>query len=144
MNNQTLIDESVLNGIPDELIRPLLAISIRATELYSTEDFEQLFKDIQKIREAASNAEPQSLYYVHVENAATRRLCALQAAEDWAKQTDPAAHFGGIEISRWSIHVYSGKDVRRLFVSYKPTGLDPLSMEEKIEFVITEASEDEL
>lgn len=144
MNNQMLIDESVLDGIPDELIRPLLAISIRATELHTIEDFEQLFKDIEKISRRCSDAGGQSLYYILVKNAAVRRLNAALAAENWGKQTDPTAKFGGIEISRWSVRVATSKEVRRLFVGYKPAGLDPDTMEEEIEFVITEASEDEL
>lgn len=144
MQDKPFIDETVLDSIPDVLIRPLLAISIRSTEINSLEDYEELLKDIEKISKACSDAGGQSLYYVNVKSAITQRLEAAQAAMDWVHQTDPSADFGGIEISRWNVHVYSDKNVRNLFVGYKPAGLDPTTMEEDIEFVITEAGKDEL
>lgn len=63
-----LVDESVLDGIPDELIRPLLAISIRASHPHTIPSYKQLLKEIRRLVGPCGGAGGESLYYIRVEN----------------------------------------------------------------------------
>lgn len=141
MKNKTLVDERILDGIPDGLVRPLLAISIRATRLNTIEDYKQLLKDIRKLSKPCHEAGGKSLYYVDVKNDVTRRLEALRAAQKWARKTDPAAEASDIGVNRWYVGVYSNDTYRGLLVAYERAGVDRRRMEEKIRLVVTEASE---
>ncbi len=142
MKNKTLIDESILDGIPDELIRPLLAISIRATRPNTIEDYKQLLKDIRKLIRPCSEAGGSSLYYIDVENAVEQRLAALLAAQKWARKTDTTAEAKYIGVNRWYVNIDSGNgDYRGLLVAYERTGFDGRRMKETGRYVITEASE---
>lgn len=142
MKNKTLVDERILDGIPDELIRPLLAISIRATRPNTIDDYKQLLKDIRKLVRSCSEAGGSSLYYIDVENAVEQRLAALLAAQKWARKTDTAAEAKHIGVNRWYVNIHSGNgDYRGLLVAYERAGLDRRRMEEKVRFVVTEASE---
>src|SRR5262245_42908560 len=72
-----LVDESILDGIPDNLIRPLLAISIRATHAQTIEECKQLLKEIKKLIIPCGGAGGESLYYIDVRNIVSRRMYAL-------------------------------------------------------------------
>ena len=139
---KTLVDEQLLDSIPDDLIRPLLVLSIRAAHLDTIEDCRKLLKDVRKISKRCSDAGGESLYYVHLYNIAAQRLDVLLAVQRKVRQTDPSAKAEYINISRWSVAVSTKGQYRSWFVSFKRGGLDKRRMEEYIRTVITEASDD--
>ena len=139
--NKTLVDEQILDGIPDELIRPLLAISIRATRLSTIDDHKKLLKDIQNLTEPCYEARGESGYYLHVKNMVERRMEALIAAQRKARKTDPSAEATDIDVNRWYVGIHSNSAYRGFLVSYERAGLDRRRMEERIRLVVTEAGE---
>lgn len=141
MTNKISIDESILDGIPDELIRPLLAISIRASRPHTIDGYKHLLKEIDKLTISCSEAGGESLYYIRVRNMVSQHMYAMLDAQKWVRKTDPAAKATSIAINRWSVDVFSQQQNRLLLVAYERAGIDQRRMEEKTRAVVTEASE---
>ena len=120
---KSLIDESILNGIPDELIRPLLAISIRASRPHTIASYKQLLKDIRRLSRLCGTAGGESLYYVDVQTNVEQAIQAMLDAQAWARKTDPIAEATSIYSDRWAVNVHSNGQNRELHVEYKPSGL---------------------
>lgn len=136
MKKQTLIDESVLDGIPDELIRPLLAISIRASHPHTRKGYQQLLADVRRLAAPCHTAGGESLYYIDVETRVQQYIHAMRAAEKWARQPDAEAT--SIETDQWAVEVHSQGQNRSLLVSYERAGVDPRNFEERVRLVVTE------
>ena len=136
------IDETILETIPEHLIRPLLVLSIRAANLHTVDECRNLINDVRKIANECSRAGGESLYYVKLLNAAEQRLQALPAVQRKMRKTDPTASVAVIDISRWSVYGYANGRDQQWFVSYKRGGLDRHTMEESIRTVISEGDFD--
>ena len=65
---EPLVDESVLDDIPPELIRPLLAMSIRASHPHTIETYQALLDEMETLLYPCAKAGGESLYYVRVHN----------------------------------------------------------------------------
>lgn len=135
-----LVDESVLDGIPDELIRPLLAISIRAFRPHTINGYKQLLKEIRRLVRPCHEAGGESLFYIDIENMVNRRMQAMLDAQEWARKSDPVAEVTDIEINRWYVNIHSNGQNRALLVAYERAGVDR-RLEEKVRAVVTEASD---
>jgi hypothetical protein len=139
-----LIDEQVLEGIPEELIRPLLAMCIRALQPHTAESYKQLLKETRRLGRACSAAGGQSLFYIDLENIITRRMYPMLDAQTWARKTDPTAEATSIEVDRWIVDVHSSGTNRALLVTYERAGIDRRTLEERARVIVTEASDRDL
>ena len=139
MTNPPLIDERILEDIPDALIRPLLAVCLIEMRTFSIEQHEQLIAAIQDLVRPYEDLEGEGLSHISIQNRLNQRLQAMRDAQDWAQETDPAAQVLSVEINRWFVDITSTGASRRLLVAYESAGLDPELMEETLRPVITEA-----
>jgi hypothetical protein len=139
MSRETTIDLSVLDDIPDALIRPLLAISILETHVHTIEEHERLLNAINTFFHSYRNLVGESLYYVDIKNRLDARLYALRDAQTWAQQTDPTAEATDAWIDRWAVDIFSKGTNRTVLVEYESVGLNPETMEEDARPVITDA-----
>src|SRR5215213_10168258 len=119
-----LIDEQVLDGIPDELIRPLLAMSIRTFRPHTIESYKKLLKDARKLRQKCLELGGQSGYYLDLENMVNERMQAMTHAQAWARKADSEAEATSIDINRWRVNVHSNGHNRALLVAYERAGMD--------------------
>ena len=139
-----LIDEQVLEGIPEELIRPLLAMCIRTLQLHTVESYKQLLKETRRLGRACGETGGQSLFYIDLEDLVTRRMYPMLEAQTWARKTNPAAEAASIEIDRWIVDVHSSGTNRALLVSYERVGIDRRTLEERARVIVTEAGDRDL
>jgi hypothetical protein len=139
-----LIDEQVLEGIPEELVRPLLAMCIRALQPHTVESYKQLLKETRRLGRACGEAGGQSLFYIDLEDLVSRRMYPMLDAQTWARKTDPTAEATSIEIERWIVNVQSSGTNRALLVTYKRAGVDRRTLEERARVIVTEADDDDL
>lgn len=139
MATPPLIDERILDDIPDGLIRPLLAVCLIEMRTFSIEQHEQLIAVIQDLVRPYEDLEGEGLSHISIQNRLHRRLLAMRDAHDWAQKTDPEAQVTSVDINRWVVNVTSVGTRRRLLVAYESAGLDPELMEETLRPVVTEA-----
>jgi hypothetical protein len=130
-----LIDEQILADIPDELIRPLLAMCMRVLLPNTIVSYKQLLKESRRLDRASRIAPMSSLAYFRLERMATIRLDRLQEAQDWAQKSDPAAEVTLIGVNRWIVNTRIHGEQRPLFVEHQPIGVY------RSRTVITEANE---
>jgi hypothetical protein len=139
---KSLVDESILDGIPDELIRPLLAISIRASRPHTIPSYKQLLKDIRRLIGPCGDAGGESLYYVDVQTRVEQAMQAMLDAQAWVRKTDPAAEATSIYSDRWAVNVHSNGRNQELHVEYKPAGLTINGV--RLRTVVTEVKDHEM
>lgn len=143
MKNKTLVDEIILEGIPEELIRPLLAISIRASRPQTIDGYKQLLKEIRKLTIPCGEAGGESLYYIRVRNLVSERMQAMLDAQTWARKKDPTAEAVSVDTNRWRVEIHSREQERNysLLVALERAGVDYNRGEEKVRAAVTEATE---
>lgn len=145
MSTEPLIDESILEGIPDELIRPLLAISILESRTFTIEQHQQLIKEIDKFILPCHEIGGESLYYIRVQNRLYNRLYAMLDAQAGAQQIDPTAKASHADTNRWYVNIiYEDGRNEGVLVSYESTGLDTETMEEGTRPIVTKAGPGDL
>ncbi|MEM8529741.1 MAG: hypothetical protein AAGF95_02805 [Chloroflexota bacterium] len=141
--NQPLVDESVLDDIPSELIRPLLAMSIRADRPHTIETYQALLDEMEPLMEACSKAGGQSLYYVKIRAKILRCMRVMIDAQTWGQQRDPALEATSVDIYSWVVGLSKEGYHQDVLLQYKGDGLDYETMEKKIRPVVVEATEDD-
>lgn len=134
-----LVDERVLEGIPEELIRPLLAMSIRIFQPHTVESYKQLLKEIRQLAKPCGEAGGESLFYIDLKNMAERQMRAMLDAQTWVRKTDSTAEATSLEINRWYVNVHSTGYNRALLVAYERAGLDVNGV--RVRAVVTEATD---
>ena len=115
-----LINEDILTGIPEHLIRPLLAFSIRASRVQTLNECILLLKEARRLGRACRDSGGTSLHFRIIENALSQKMYALQDVEKRAKKTDESAMAVNIEIDRWRVNVYQSGKNKDFTVHYIP------------------------
>jgi hypothetical protein len=141
---KSLIDEQILDGIPEELIRPLLAMCMHALQPHTIESYKQLLKETRRLGRACGEAGGQGLFYIDLENSVNWRMYAMLDAQTWARKTDPDAEATDIEVNRWLVNVHSSGANRALLVAYERAGIDRRTLEERARAIVIEASDRDL
>ena len=141
--NQPLVDESVLDDIPSELIRPLLAISIRATHPHTIETYQALLDEMEALLYPCAKAGGESVYYVRVRNQILQSMRAMIDAQTWGQQRDPALEASFVTHHRWMVTLSKAGYHQDVLIHYVRDGVDRERMEEKLRPVVVEATEDD-
>jgi len=115
-----LINEDVLKGIPEHLIRPLLAFSIRAAQINTLDDCALLLKEARRLGHACREASGNSLYFITIENMINQKMYALQDVEKSVKKSDESARAVNIEVDQWRVNVYQSGQNKDFTVCYIP------------------------
>lgn len=140
---EPLVDESVLDDIPPELIRPLLAISIRASRPHTIETYQALLDEMEALLYPCAKAGGESLYYVRIRSRILQSMRAMIDAQTWGRQTDSELKATFVAPHRWMVILSKEGYEQDVLVNYVRDGVDRERMEEKLRPVVVEATEDD-
>lgn len=140
---KTPINEQILSTVSDELIRPLLALSMRALRPSSIETYKQLLREVKVLRSACSSVE-ESLLCRKLDMMISLRMYAMLDAQKWAQKQGHTAEAIGVYINRWQVEMLIDGENREYLVSYVDDGVDKKRMERKVKPLIIEAAESDL
>jgi hypothetical protein len=132
-----LLDEEILDDIPDELIRPLLALCLRALKPNTIESYKQVLKEGRRLGRACRVTPSARLAYHLPETRVVVRLHRMQEAQAWAQKIDPDAEVTSILVNRWYVNTIIHGEQRPLLVEHH------LIRPDRLRTLVTEADVDD-
>jgi hypothetical protein len=136
------VDQQILEQIPDELVRPLLALCMRTLRYNSVDTYQQLIHELDALREVCTGLDEQ-LLWSRLNSMIQLRLIAMLNVQQWAQERGHSAEPAGVYINRWYIDMIVDGKNKGYLVSYADDGVDEERMERKSKAVVIEATEDD-
>ncbi|HEU5015991.1 MAG TPA: hypothetical protein VFT66_25935 [Roseiflexaceae bacterium] len=137
------IDEQILENVPDELIRPLLALCMRALRENSIPEYRKLIRELNALREACTGLEEQ-LLWARLDAKIYLQMHAMLEAEKWAKKHGHTAKAISVYVNRWYVQMVVDGENKEYVISYADDGIDKRRMEQKRKAVVQEAIGDDM
>jgi hypothetical protein len=136
------IDQHILDQVPDDLIRPLLALCMRTLRYNSFTTYEQLLQELRTIRATDESLDVQ-LLWSHLTGIIRLRMRAMQDAKEWLHLQGQIAEPTEVYVNRWYVGMMVDSQPKGYLVSYTDDGIDYEAMERKSRAVVREATEDD-
>jgi hypothetical protein len=137
-----IINQEILNSVPDELIRPLLALCMRTLQYNSRETYEDILEELNAIQ---TSNEIQAVQFLRgrLRSAVQLRICAMQDVQQWLRANGQDAEPTEVYVNRWYVGMLVDGQRKGYLVSHAPDGIDQEAMEEKSRAVVLEATQDD-
>jgi hypothetical protein len=137
-----IINQEILNSVPDELIRPLLALCMRTLQYNSRETYEDILEELNAIQTSNEIQEVQFLRG-RLRSAVQLRICAMQDVQQWLRAKGQDAEPTEVYVNRWYVGMLVDGQRKGYLVSHEPDSIDQEAMEEKSRAVVLEATQDD-
>ena len=138
----SIINQEVLDHVPDELIRPLLALCMRTLRYNSLETYGQVLQELSAIHISNESEEVQFLRG-RLRSAIQLRMRAMQDAQQWLQAEGHDAEPTEVYVNRWYVGMLVDSQRKGYLVAYEADGIDQEAMEEKARAVVLEATKDD-